>query len=398
MSRRIANLAFAAALGLVVSVGLAGVAWAGPTNDCGNGVTEDPPEKCDDGNETTGDGCSFPSCLPEVCGDNIVNPDAPSSETCDDGNTDPGDGCSATCQLECGNGTLEGEETCDDSGESATCDDDCTAVQCGDGNVNETAGEDCEPPGSATCDENCQDATAPLDKAQQACVNGLNSNALGVVKAENKAIGKCLKDAAAGKTDIATCLGGLGAATQKAKDKTTKTDTTKCTEPKPGFAYTGATTVNTAAADGSLNSVVAVFGAAPVVADKKADKDGAACQAEVAKRHFKLQETLIAEGNKAKKTALKGSKTTPAVANGGALEAALNAALANNAKVAKAENGVNTGVDKKCPAASVDPLFDCAGAATPNELAVCVILQAKRGGCLALEQADDLDLTCPGDS
>src|SRR6185295_9483140 len=44
-------------------------------------------------------------------------------------------------------------------GESATCDDDCTPVSCGDGTTNTTAGEQCDDAGeSATCDTNCTPA------------------------------------------------------------------------------------------------------------------------------------------------------------------------------------------------------------------------------------------------
>lgn len=39
-----------------------------------------------------------PDCSSVVCGDRYVNTTA--GEQCDDGNTDPGDGCDATCQLE----------------------------------------------------------------------------------------------------------------------------------------------------------------------------------------------------------------------------------------------------------------------------------------------------------
>jgi hypothetical protein len=44
MSRRIGQLAFAVALGLVLGVGLSGAAWAGPANECGNSVVEPPEE------------------------------------------------------------------------------------------------------------------------------------------------------------------------------------------------------------------------------------------------------------------------------------------------------------------------------------------------------------------
>ena len=103
MSRRIANLAFAAALGLTAAVWFSGAAQAGPTPTCGDNETV-PPEECDDGNTVSGDGCSFPSCLPEVCGDGTENPDpAPGpAEECDDGNTVDDDGCTDTCHLYCG--------------------------------------------------------------------------------------------------------------------------------------------------------------------------------------------------------------------------------------------------------------------------------------------------------
>jgi len=44
----------------------------------------------------------------------------------------------------CGNGSIDTGEDCDDSGESATCDADCTFVVCGDGMRNLTAGEECD--------------------------------------------------------------------------------------------------------------------------------------------------------------------------------------------------------------------------------------------------------------
>ncbi len=46
--------------------------------------------------------------------------------------------------ISCGNGVPEPGEQCDTGGESATCDVNCTAVACGDGIVNTTAGEQCD--------------------------------------------------------------------------------------------------------------------------------------------------------------------------------------------------------------------------------------------------------------
>ncbi len=147
-----------------------------PATTCGNHVIE-VSEGCDDGNIANGDGCSF-LCLVEngfpctddvQCQSGVCDPTSdvcePANtcgngrleglESCDDGNAVGGDGCSATCRREngqpcddddqcqsgvcdetsmtcepanaCGNNTLEGSEACDDGntvggdGCSATC-------------------------------------------------------------------------------------------------------------------------------------------------------------------------------------------------------------------------------------------------------------------------------------
>jgi hypothetical protein len=56
----------------------------------------------------------------------------------------------------CGNGIVELLESCDDGGESALCDSDCTEATCGDGTINEAAGEQCEPPNVGFCNSDCQ--------------------------------------------------------------------------------------------------------------------------------------------------------------------------------------------------------------------------------------------------
>ncbi|MCL4228445.1 MAG: DUF4215 domain-containing protein, partial [Myxococcales bacterium] len=116
---------------------------------------------------------------PPVCGNGVIE----GFETCDDGGTGDGDGCSALCQIEsgwdcvgapstctpqavCGNGVVEGAEACDDGnlaagdGCSATCTEelgwDCAgspsvcAPVCGDGIV--AGGEACDDGGTAAGD------------------------------------------------------------------------------------------------------------------------------------------------------------------------------------------------------------------------------------------------------
>jgi cysteine-rich repeat protein len=132
---------------------------------CGDGAT-DPNEACDDGNNDDGDGCDN-SCQLENCPNGTIDAD----EGCDDGNAVPGDGCNVACQIEagwdciepvnasicspiCGDGDIVGDEACDDAGESATCDADCSIAECGDGTVNTTAGEECD--GGPDCDDQCK--------------------------------------------------------------------------------------------------------------------------------------------------------------------------------------------------------------------------------------------------
>jgi hypothetical protein len=75
-------------------------------------------------------------------------------------------------------------EVCDTSGESVTCDADCTAVSCGDTVVNAAAGETCDDGGeSATCDIDCTAVTCGDTvvniTAGEICDDGVNSGLSG---------------------------------------------------------------------------------------------------------------------------------------------------------------------------------------------------------------------------
>src|SRR5690606_22176300 len=97
---------------------------------CGDGDV-DGGEECDDGNQVSGDGCSG-TCKDEYCGDGIITPVAPHNEQCD----------------------YDGLDT-------ASCDHDCTLVECGDGYINEAADETCDDtlPGFE-CPTSCDDGDA----------------------------------------------------------------------------------------------------------------------------------------------------------------------------------------------------------------------------------------------
>ena len=148
---------------------------------CGDASTTNPPEKCDDGSNTTlydnSQTACAPGCVrPHYCGDGILDSTngelcdngaansngaygpgqcntvcqpAPKcgdkvtngSEQCDDGanNGMPSSICSASCELKCGNGVLDPGEQCDrgtvnNKGGYGGCNANCTlGAYCGDG-------------------------------------------------------------------------------------------------------------------------------------------------------------------------------------------------------------------------------------------------------------------------
>ncbi len=91
---------------------------------CGNNVL-DPGEVCDDGNQTSGDGCDA-NCTITACGNGVVT----AGEQCDDGNL-VDDCCGSTCQL------ATPGAPCSD-GNACTIGDGCAAGAC-------IAGSPCEP-------------------------------------------------------------------------------------------------------------------------------------------------------------------------------------------------------------------------------------------------------------
>jgi len=190
---------------------------------CGDGTIERS-EQCDDGNTTSGDGCSR-ICQIETnwdcptegqpckyvgnCGSGVLT----SNKVCDDGNTVSGDGCSGDCKTvetgyicrvpgkpcttRCGDGLVRGFETCDDSntangdGCSATCKIepgfDCTGspstckpTVCGNG-IKE-AGETCDDGNilpydgcSSTCqsEPKCGTDTSAVGACKSTCGDGI---------------------------------------------------------------------------------------------------------------------------------------------------------------------------------------------------------------------------------
>ena len=84
------------------------------------------------------------------------------SEECDEGGQDTAT-CDADCTAPaCGDGHVNqaAGEVCDSAGvDSPECDADCTAVECGDGHVNKAAGEQCETHADCRSSYSCAAST-----------------------------------------------------------------------------------------------------------------------------------------------------------------------------------------------------------------------------------------------
>ena len=132
---------------------------------CGDGY-DGVSEPCDDGNLLNDDGCLLDAvtseCVVATCGDGVQYVGV---EACDDGantgvegSSDCLPGCGATNV--CGDSHTGTTEDCDDAGESASCDANCTLATCGDTTVNGTAGEECDD-GTATavCTDQCTNSS-----------------------------------------------------------------------------------------------------------------------------------------------------------------------------------------------------------------------------------------------
>jgi len=167
-----------------------------PTTGMDTTTTQPPDGTADD----TADGASSDDTpAPLTCSDGVQGEDETDVDcggSCDP--CDNGQGCmvaedcsSGVCEggvcllPSCGNGSIEAGETCDDSGESATCNVDCTAAACGDGVLNGAAGEACDDgEESATCNTDCTAAacgdTVLNVTAGEACDDGAETAACNV--------------------------------------------------------------------------------------------------------------------------------------------------------------------------------------------------------------------------
>ncbi len=192
---------------------------------------------------------------------------------------------------------------------------------------------------------------------------------------------------------------------QKVDDKTVEGEAKKCDSlpVAPPFAFTGSTTVFQAAVDGGQALTREIFGD-PVddadLATKASDKDTAKCQLEMLKQANKLEDTVLKEMNKAKRSAIQQETVDSA----SALESVLVIALMRvpitkvGEKLRKAEERLEKRVDKKCgelgPPNAIFPGECGVGDPSLADVEACVIAAARCQACLKIEAFDGLDLPC----
>jgi cysteine-rich repeat protein len=158
---------------------------------CGDGFVG-PNEACDDADQNGSDTCTITCQLPR-CGDGLLS----GAEQCDDGNAAVGDGCDPQCFIEvCGNGRLDFGEVCDDGNRIAEdeCTNGCTVARCGDGVRYRTTPDD---PNYEECDDGNDD---PLDRCAgcraTVCGDGIVQEVAGEAcdDANTREVDGCLSD------------------------------------------------------------------------------------------------------------------------------------------------------------------------------------------------------------
>ncbi len=180
-----------------------------PANLCGNGVFE-AGELCDDGNGTSGDGCSascFVDNLPNGVDCSVNGAAACASGVCDLTKTP------ATCEAanSCGNGAVESGEACDDGGTvpGDGCSATCFVEQ-------QTDGSDCTIGGNAACASGLCDRTETPNtcEAANSCGNSVVEGSEvcddGNTKSGDGCDAECVLELGAGPcTDGAQCASGV---------------------------------------------------------------------------------------------------------------------------------------------------------------------------------------------
>jgi choice-of-anchor B domain-containing protein len=336
----------------------------------------------------------------------------------------------------CGDGALGFGEFCDDAGESATCDADCTLAVCGDGHANVSAGEECDAAGSsAACDadctlplcgdgllniaagEECDDGNldeldgcsglcaveAPLSLEQRKC---LQQNAIWTAKiaiGQTKENQKCTRDGSKGR------LGGVSleacpeadrrGAMLKLAGKLDQVHSTKCTD-QPPFGFVDAAGMMTVLGAEAAANIETVFGDDPasalVDATDRANKPASSCQLTTQKFADKVALVMVKEFTSCVKRAA-ADRSDP-LAGITRLTACLDAIKADSRqKVTKAVDKLAFQIGKRCLMRGVDLVQiggDCAVGSDANVVASCLEVEMACRACAMADGAFALGADC----
>lgn len=258
---------------------------------------------------------------------------------------------------------------------------------------------------------------AELPKADQTCINKINSDGVKVQAAQLNVNDGCVSDAVKTQASPApaasTCIdadakGKVG----KKRGKTTADITKKCGT-TPAVFFTGDTVTNDAAEDGAKALLRDAFGptlGALLSCDTNAAE--CACQAKISNRLSKLERAIGKIWLQCKKDALTaGGSFTPSGATtnaqleqcvtNGALAGGLSVAADTKGKIAKATDQLKVSAEQFCAKGSVDEFAGgaCAGFSTPPTLdgaglAGCMEDQARCRFCEMVNATDALNIDC----
>jgi hypothetical protein len=158
---------------------------------------------------------------------------------------------------------------------------------------------------------------------QQRCINDVNKYGVRVARTQNRASVDCVRNAGRGTTSrlgvppqaqtAEACLsndvgGKVARDTQKLVDREAKSCLTSSFQ-LPGFGYTGASTITTAAHGAGLALVAGLFGSDldAAIISAATDRDGADCQADTLRYTSDLFYAIWKEALTAKKNVIKGA-------------------------------------------------------------------------------------------
>lgn len=256
---------------------------------------------------------------------------------------------------------------------------------------------------------------AELPKAEQICINKMNSDGVKVQAAQLKVTDGCIKDAV--KTQLVpgpaadSCmeLDGKGKVSGK-RAKTTDDQAKKCSPPASIF-YSGATTTNDAAEDAAKALARDAFGptmGALLSCDTNAAE--CACQTKITNRLSKLERAMAKQWLACKKDAMTAGgvfQPTGATANAQLEQCVTNAALPlsvqadTKQKISKAKGQLKDSADQFCAAGALDEFAggECAGFSTPptidsTGLATCMEQIARCRLCEMINLTDALAINC----